>query len=270
MVRCVTIYSEPERHFKSPRRIRKWIIYTYKKSTVQKWIDGLVIDAFGYANMDEWEKVSYIPTTSTLDMIGEQYFCKQGVLEREENCHWRLLILNITHESKEVKATLLDPYKNNEAESKELRVAVQKLKAFPRACERGSIMRNVLQMTWKCIKYRSNRPIQNDGYNCGVFVMYFMHCLGKGVQMNQSFDPNKFRITIPSNLLTKFLDMKGTCLYCFGENGTQHVMCKYCRRYAHLGCVPGKRKTLAEWGEPNTEFICKLCACSVREWMIRH
>ena len=153
------------------------------------------------------------------------------------------------------------------ADAEEGKMVMLKLKAFTRKCEPSSTLNKLLTM--KCVsKYKANRPYQTDSYNCGVFVMYFMYVLGNTIKMDTEFDPNRFRENVAHILLQKSLNVKETCVYCFHEKATQLVMCKYCRRYTHSRCIPGKKKTKAEWAEPTTEFKCTLCACSVRDSMI--
>ena len=123
-------------------------------------------------------------------------------------------------------------------------------------------------LKWSLIKHKTSRPFQKDTYNCGVFVMYFMYCIANGIQMDKNFNPNLFRPNVAKMLLNKSLDISGTCLYCFLDKGTCLVMCKYCRRYAHKECIPGKKKSIAKWN--TAEFRCSLCACTVRQWMVRH
>ena len=122
------------------------------------------------------------------------------------------------------------------------------------------------------MKFKMKRPYQNDGYNCGVFVMYFMYCYGNGIPMTADFNPKTFRKNVAQILLQKSFNMRDTCLYCFLEKQNAFlVMCKFCRRYAHLTCIPGKRKSKTEWNKPSAEFICTLCNIGgPREWMRRH
>ena len=65
------------------------------------------------------------------------------------------------------------------------------------------------------MKFKAKRPYQNDGYNCGVFVMYFMYCYGNGITMAADFNLQTFRKNVAQILLQKSLKMRDTCLYCF-------------------------------------------------------
>ena len=56
--------------------------------------------------------------------------------------HWRLLVLRILQEAKQVKVTLLDPYDTSEAQA-EGKIALQKLKKFARRCEKNSTLHNL-------------------------------------------------------------------------------------------------------------------------------
>ena len=136
---------------------------------------------------------------------------------------------------------------------------------FARKCRKTSTTHKLFKWKWSVIQFKKSRPYQTDEFDCGIFIIYFMHCLGNKIGMGKDFDPNLFRVNVARMLLEKSLNMRNIFLHCFSEEASYLVMCKYCRRYAHSKCIPGKRKTAEEWADPMAEFICALCACSIRE-----
>ena len=89
--------------------------------------------------------------------------------------------------------------------------------------------------------------------------------------MEVSFDPANFRRKMAKFLIEKSEDMKGYCIHCFVVNshfdGDDLVMCTFCRRFAHNSCIPGEKKTIAEWASDSAQYICILCKERPRSWM---
>lgn len=46
---------------------------------------------------------------------------------------------------------------------------------------------NLCDIEWENRDYSEQRPIQNDFVNCGVYVMFYMHCLSQGIEMPSIF-----------------------------------------------------------------------------------
>ena len=96
-----------------------------------------------------------------------------------------------------------------------------------------------------------------------------MDSLGQNAPMNIQFAPNEYRSTMAMILLSQSQNMNETCLMCF-NNQTQWVMCKFCRRHAHIICIPGKeKKSLKEWELCTAIFVCPLCSVKPRKWMYK-
>lgn len=102
------------------------------KDNTDKWIDGQVIDAFAHAQLDKCTTVSYIPTTSTIFMIGDKYDQDIGISEESDNSivlvydeplkdtvllpyqkgeHWRLVVLKIARKARKLNFYRIDPMK---------------------------------------------------------------------------------------------------------------------------------------------------------------
>lgn len=204
-----------------------------------------------------------IETIKCNSIFYTEYVLKNSVfIPFLKGSHYLLIMLNISEET----FTLFDPY--GETLDKDIRFIVQKLKRLSKVCNKGTMLHNIENKKWKIRHYNKPRPLQSDGFNCGVFVLYYMFCLGNEIQMNENFDPNEYRITIARTLLKNSKSMKDICLYCFIDKRSSLVMCKFCRRYAYINCIPGPRKSIEEWSRPDIEFKCTLCIRDIREWMI--
>ena len=97
-------------------------------------------------------------------------------------------------------------------------------------------------MLWRRI-YLKDRPMQTDGYNCAIFVMFYMNALATKLPLtrNNSFNPNVHRSIIAQNLVRYSKDIKMMCLYCENESSNEdsntYQTCKSCKRWAHLHCI---------------------------------
>ena len=67
----------------------------------------------------------------------------------------------------------------------------------------------------------SNRPLQTDGNNCDVFVMFYMDYLARGITLTNEmfFNPDLCRSEIAFLLIRNSLSMDNMCLMCL--NTTQ-------------------------------------------------
>lgn len=266
----------------------------YEQDIKKRWIDGDVIDTFILLQIKEWNDVSYVNTTSTFIIIGNgsnvlyekilenirkkiEYRSNFNLILLPENelknfilmpylksDHWRLLVLNQALES----ATVLDPYEGKTVqEAEECKLAIDKIKKFGRICTAGTVLNKLSNINWTVRLYKGERAYQKDAYNCGVFNMYHMYCIARREPMNEHFCPKTYRKCIAQMNITNSLEMRDTCLYCFDVNRQMQVMCKFCRRFAHRNCIPGKKRSNKEWSKEEVEFVCQLCAITIPDWM---
>lgn len=112
-------------------------------------------------------------------------------------------------------------------------------------------------------------PYQNDGYNCGVFMLYFAQQLMNNKRIITSFDPTSYRKYLQEMLLMKSMCMKNKCLICGKDEGSFRenysgqtvedctmVQCEFCTRWFHILCLPEIEKNQIE----NQNWICGLCS----------
>lgn len=95
--------------------------------------------------------------------------------------------------------------------------------------------------------YLRDRPYQPqlDGWNCGLYVIYYMNCLGKGKRDEKTplfdlkFNADEYRLEMMRMLLKVSEPLDRHCQFCFRLDTSDTVFCNECRRYTHTLCVKG-------------------------------
>ncbi|OXU19281.1 hypothetical protein TSAR_009663 [Trichomalopsis sarcophagae] len=116
---------------------------------------------------------------------------------------------------------------------------------------------NNLQINWSYEAFTIDKPLQKDAYNCGVFVMYYMDCIGNEKQFDMNFDPQVYRKEVAKLLIRESQCMKDVCLYCFSQRRTETIFCISCQRFAHVRCLLQGRAVNPTY---TTSETCKLRA----------
>ncbi|KAK0070910.1 hypothetical protein PV325_013890, partial [Microctonus aethiopoides] len=92
--------------------------------------------------------------------------------------------------------------------------------------------KDICDRKWQEIISDDSRPLQNDSFNCGVYIMYYLECTIREIPYDRSFNPTKYnRTTIAETLLTSSRCMQDVCKYCFSDRKLPLVMCNTCRRW---------------------------------------
>ena len=150
------------------------------------------------------------------------------------NFHWRLLIIEVKNKC----TTLLDPFQ----EATDCPRVFDEFKNFLKACKDNTSFGKLKKIEWSIKVYEKHRRYQNvnDCSNCGIYVMYYMDCIGMNTSMDTSFDPKVWRRTICETLLINAEDISQTCLYCLSkcEEKNAAVVCNVCSRKVHEACIP--------------------------------
>ncbi|OXU19280.1 hypothetical protein TSAR_009662 [Trichomalopsis sarcophagae] len=121
---------------------------------------------------------------------------------------------------------------------------------------------NNLQINWSYEAFTIDKPLQKDAYNCGVFVMYYMDCIGNEKQFDMNFDPQVYRKEVAKLLIRESQCMKDVCLYCFSQRRTETIFCISCQRFAHVRCLLQGRAVNPTY---TTSETCKLTKIN-EEW----
>ena len=246
-----------------------------------QWVDGNVIDSSVAANIHKWYNVVFIPAKFTYYFIG--YFCdnekgKKFILYNIHQkingrllmpylykSHWYLLVADI----EEKTLILLDPLEcSGNQEYKRVHRAFTK---FLDTCPNS--IGELKNIKWKRV-YDIDRPYQarSDSNNCGVYVLYYLKCIGEKMPFSTDLNIFEFRRSTAETPISLSEDMRMKCIMCTNDNDDDQVRCCTCRRWSHTQCVHDEsfaKKTIAEWSQPGVIFKCILCQQSFRNWMIR-
>jgi hypothetical protein len=110
-------------------------------------------------------------------------------------------------------------------------------------------------------------PYQDDGFNCGVFMLYFANQLMSNKRIINVFDPNSYRSNLQDLILSSSKCMKNICLICGKDEGSFRqnynceidstmVQCGSCTRWLHISCLPAIEQKEFE----NPDWVCGLCS----------
>ena len=115
---------------------------------------------------------------------------------------------------------------------------------------------NLQNKKWKNVPCTRRRPIQRDGYNCGVFVMSFMETIARNEDFCIDFEPHRYRKYLQTLLIKESESMKETCIKCSGKIiQTYNIeQCKICQRIAHKTCI-----RVTDRNEIDKNFACQAC-----------
>lgn len=125
--------------------------------------------------------------------------------------HWCLLVLDTVDGT----VLALDPLKLGDSDV--LKHARFWFNKYIAKCQ--SKYNNALcKMAWQVIPCSDkSRPLQRDGVNCGIYIMYYMDCITRNKNYLLSFNPDESRIFVAELLLQSSAPMAEICLYCFNE-----------------------------------------------------
>lgn len=231
----------------------------------KSYLDGDVIDAVGCVLEKNWENAVFILSRLTSIMLIDNHDIGPDWFMFHLNCqltgkiflpyvhlaHWCLCVIDMDdHTFTHINPSFVE---DNRMESRALQcfIAFSTYLNHPSQKSKFNLKNN-----WRYKFYRSRRPIQTDGYNCGIYILYYMDCIGRGIDFNLNFNPDEYRIYVSNLLLRESLNMKETCLFCFSIRDRHSIICYYCKRFSHTECL--KHDTgLCIVSE--TEFLCSSC-----------
>lgn len=96
--------------------------------------------------------------------------------------------------------------------------------------------------------------LQEDSFNCGVFIIYFFECLVTGSSLICPSDMNSYRHKLKKLILKKSDDMKYRCLLCVREiNIADATKCNFCHRWIHKKCLALEKEFNMTYN------MCELC-----------
>ena len=266
----------PDNIFSMKNQKERHILWSNDLQTLRlhEYVCGSVIDSFMMLNsISNWKNVSFVPTEQTNYILGYSSNCSKSknwlmynlnfvftglvFLPYCYNSHRCLLVLNVEErtiihlDSMDIKDTTGDR-------------AIEAFLRYLKECQLHKV-NNLCYLNWDRKYLPIDRPIQTDGNNCGIFIMFYMNRLAKGKLLKTTvFNANVYRNTIAKNLIKYSKDVKKICLYCENQHGNHknaYLTCKNCNRWAHLRCILRVLENNQQINEDTliTIHICRIC-----------
>ena len=111
------------------------------------------------------------------------------------------------------------------------------------------------------IKKPPHLPTQQDGNNCGVYILYYATQIIRGARAKTTFEPEEFRREIAKKILKACPNMRHLCVKCGKDefymadlSVSNMVQCNACLRWYHLKC---SRPLITNLEDVYQCFLCK-------------
>lgn len=169
--------------------------------------------------------------------------------------HYTLFIINTIQKT----FSYLDPANPNPAVTETLFKSFKDFIVRHNAAYPQCILPNA-EWTIKTFQY----PLQKDGFNCGVFVIYYAkEFFEKKIasKISEQFCPKTFREYLQHYVLKSSVQMRNRCVICsmlIHKTEQTSVKCDNatCSRFTHLECL---KEQIAPEELDNKFFVCYIC-----------
>lgn len=167
----------------------------------------------------------------------------------QPNLHHFCLVLVDT---KNKNLLFLNPYRNS---IEETTLYLDKFLIYLRRYnETKPALHRIDTVGWspKLISY----DLQNDSFNCGVYIIYYFENIVNGRKLLNNVSMNDYRKYLQQKLIENSDDITNDCIYC-GHSVSNHLLatlqCHTCKRRNHLRCISNE-KLVSE-----SSVLCDLC-----------
>lgn len=242
------------------------------RSAPSGWIDGDLILLFFLIHQSEYENVTLIPPGHS------QYIFQANAPMRNKEwemynlpdnlkgklllpiClqnHWTLYVVDIDNGL----LYHIDPYHDDQPISNRTKLIHKYFQKY--LDDSRNIRPNKLHtIKWKQIRFvTTSRPFQTDAYNCGIFVMYFIDCIGRGESFDENFNPDAYRDVVSQLLINESEAMNEICAFCFRNANGETVTCTQCQRFAHRHCLNFcTDPIIPQVASDARDYVCHLCS----------
>lgn len=254
--------SEEIKNFKIVRRsnsrqknmIEHWSLYYNELESLngREYINASVIDSFMVAQKStstHWKNVDFFPLFFTIMILGEyrdvvrdntfagyeinMIFKNLVFVPYSFQKHYCVIVVDIARQ----EISHYDPF-GQSARFQDVYLFLNYLKK----CKEfyPSAKNNLCNIEWNVIEPFNNRPLQEDTWNCGTFIMFLMSSIAeRSLDHNSTFNPNIYRHIVKSFLMKKssFL-LEKICLNCAKTDIPLILQCISCGRWVHEKCIP--------------------------------
>jgi len=244
--------------------------------TKTAWLNNFVIDLclvskvieLGLQNVEVWpcELVSCLMAKKDVgeDMDRKIIIEENGLVVLPWNVngnHWIVAIVDFSTN----QCMIMDPMKPVDIDNRINENRFKDLcKGMKNNCVYGDKKDFPLLNLISCPK--ENIPVQTDGYNCGVFVIYYVFTIISKSQFDPDFNPTEYRIYLKKYLLENSEDITNVCLYCNSlsnrhrcegnQSVVEWVSCTRCCRWIAINCIPEEDR-IDDY--ESSDFLCLLC-----------
>lgn len=223
--------------------VKEIIFSDYSSLNQKKWLTDFLIDiAMNLINVNDVYQIIPCNYTSILlnsSNISERILqaiaitkCKLVLPLLVNNVHWCLAIAD----TEEKKFSFLDPQGSSIQKTE---VYMKRFINFIAQYNRWHKIENGISVDvdeWR-VDFKQH-ILQEDGFNCGVFIIYFFECLVKGRSLVCPCDMNLYRQQIKKLIIKNSDNMKYRCFLCARETtDTDSIKCKFCHRSIHKKCL---------------------------------
>uniref|UniRef100_A0ABD2X4V5 Ubiquitin-like protease family profile domain-containing protein n=1 Tax=Trichogramma kaykai TaxID=54128 RepID=A0ABD2X4V5_9HYME len=219
-------------------------------SSPEGWLSGELIDCFMKLKSKSWPGSTFVTTEISyliLNLgkevqevnwkgynIGKIAIKKYLFLPYFEADHWTLYVVDFKNKT----LCLLDPSRTGITDRS--RKAHKNFRKFLVYLKIKKGKTSIATTNWTEVCMDVQRPLQTDGYNCGVFVLYYADQLARNKKFDENnikFNADEHRVTIAQDFLGSS-NNKAHCVYCFRKiPGKEVQFCIVCDRKAHLSCL---------------------------------
>lgn len=212
----------------------------------KRYVSNSVMDSYIVIKHKTWRNAQFISSAQTNFMLGDMsnqdhapewhmynlQWNFEGLvfLPYVYKSHWCLLVLDVKN------GTITHYVPMQQGDTIRGVHAMTKFQKYLTDCER--IRPHLLcYLIWTITHETERRPIQTDAYNCAIYVMHIMDCLGQQKPFDMLFDADAYRLELQNLLLEESQSMENNCLNCWNDKGKSPIAtCISCQRWAHKKC----------------------------------
>lgn len=254
-------------HFRTSEKnihLKSWELTSDELETLDgtNWLSSSVIDSFMIARKKSskaWENVSFFPLICTISILGDlrntskdqNFFPFRLDIEFENlifvpytyKKHYCLIVMKRNSES----ICLYDPFgRGNDNDLKIFLEYLENCKLYY-----PDTKNNLSSIAWKIIRPSYDRPIQTDGFSCGVYIAYYMDKLAEEkLSAIPVFNPDQYRNLMKDVLKKHSWPLGQLCMGCTREGVELSYHCNKCQRKVHKRCY------MTCFFDPNTCLVC--------------